>query len=187
MYTTSVSLLERLRRPDEARAWERFVELYTPLLLHWTRRAGLQPSDAADMLQDVFATLLEKFPHFTYEPGQSFRGWLRTVLMNKWRNDLRRRARAPLANAAELSGLVGDDALDAYWDDEHRRHLVRRALELMQADFEPRTWKACWELVVAGRPGADVAAELGMTENAAYIAKWRVLRRLREELAGLLD
>jgi RNA polymerase sigma-70 factor (ECF subfamily) len=107
--------------------------------------------------------------------------------MNKWRNDLRRRARAPLANAAELSGLVGDDALDAYWDDEHRRHLVRRALELMQADFEPRTWKACWELVVAGRPGADVAAELGMTENAAYIAKWRVLRRLREELAGLLD
>ena len=57
----------------------------------------------------------------------------------------------------------------------------------MQTDFQPATWKACWETVVAGRHAADVAAELGLSENAVYLAKARVLRRLREELAELLD
>ena len=188
MLTTSVSLLERLRQPDQAAAWERFVELYTPLLLHWARRAGLQPQDAADLVQDVFTTLVQKMPAFTYERDQNFRGWLRTVLMNKWRNGLRRKSREGAeANSAELSGLVGDNALESFWDEDHRQHLAKRALELMQADFEPKSWQACWGLIVEGRSGADLAAELGISENAVYIAKWRVLRRLREELAGLLE
>jgi RNA polymerase sigma-70 factor (ECF subfamily) len=188
MFTTSVSLLERLRRPDEAAAWERFVQLYTPLLLHWARRAGLSSEDAADICQDVFATLVQQLPQFAYQPEQRFRCWLRSVLMNKWRNGLRRKALAPaLANSAELSGVMVEDGLESFWEEEHRQHLVKRALQLMQSDFEPKTWQACWELVARGRSGADVAAELGISENAAYIAKWRVLRRLREELAGLLD
>jgi len=64
---------------------------------------------------------------------------------------------------------------------------VGRALELMRADFQPVTWQACWEFVVRDRPAAEVAAELGITINTVYLAKSRVLRRLREELAGLLD
>ena len=57
----------------------------------------------------------------------------------------------------------------------------------MQKEFQPATWKACWEFVVKDRPAAAVAAELGITINAVYLAKGRVLRRLREELVGLLD
>jgi RNA polymerase sigma-70 factor (ECF subfamily) len=72
-------------------------------------------------------------------------------------------------------------------EEEHRRYLVRRALELMQGDFQPTSWKACWEHTVNARPAADVAAELGISENAVYIASCRVLRHLRQELAGLLD
>jgi RNA polymerase sigma-70 factor (ECF subfamily) len=92
MNPTPVSLLERLRRPDERAAWDRFVELYTPLLYYWARRAGLQESDAADLVQDVFALLVQKLPEFTYEPGRSFRAWLHTVTLNKWRERHRRRA-----------------------------------------------------------------------------------------------
>ena len=72
-------------------------------------------------------------------------------------------------------------------EEEYRRYLVRRALGLMQAEFEPATWKACWEFVVHDRPAAEVAAELGLSVNAVYLAKSRVLRRLRAELRGLLD
>src|SRR5262245_44229902 len=84
MLSTSVSLLERLRRPRDAEAWARFVALYTPLLLAWAHRLGLQPADAADLVQDVLVLLFQKLPEFTYDPGKSFRHWLHVVLRNKW-------------------------------------------------------------------------------------------------------
>jgi len=76
---------------------------------------------------------------------------------------------------------------EAIWEAEYRQQVAHRALELMQTDFEPATWKACWEVVVVGRRVAEVAAELGMTPGAVFAAKFRVLARLREELAGLVD
>jgi RNA polymerase sigma-70 factor (ECF subfamily) len=188
METTSTSLLARLRQPGQAQAWARFVELYTPLLLFWARQCGLQPADAADLVQDVFTTLVQKLPTFTYDRGRTFRGWLRTVALNKWR-DRQRRAGIPVAAAGEahLSDVAGPDSPEALWEAEERQHLARRALEVMQAEFEPTTWKACWEFVVEGKPAAEVARQLGISENAVYIAKCRVLRRLRQELEGLLD
>ena len=81
---------------------------------------------------------------------------------------------------------IADD-LEAAWNAEYQHHLVNRALLMMQADFEESTWKACWEMVVAGRPAASVAAELGLSVGAVYAAKFRVLKRLRRDLEGLLD
>ena len=188
MYTTSASLLERLRHRDQEQAWARFVELYSPLLLYWARRAGLQQQDAADLVQDVFTTLLQKLPEFTYDCNQNFRGWLRTIAMNRWRNLMRRRVSIHLNGAeAEIAAPVSHGDLESFWDIEHQQFLMKRALEVMQAEFESTTWQACFEQGVGGRSGAEVAAQLGISENATYIAKCRVLRRLREELAGLLE
>jgi RNA polymerase sigma-70 factor (ECF subfamily) len=188
MHTTSQSLLERLRRPDRADAWVRFVELYTPLLFHWARRMGLQESDAADLVQEVFALLLEKLPEFTYDPRRSFRGWLRTVTRNKWREIQRRRVPVPVdAQGAVLAGLEDPAGTEAFWEEEYRQHLVGRVLRLLQTEFEPATWQAFWEFVVRDRPAADVAREQSISTNAVYLAKSRVLRRLRRELEGLLD
>src|SRR5437588_12146897 len=91
MNTTSVSLLQRLRLPDSQAAWERFVDLYTPLIFLWAVRAGLPAQDAGDLVQDVFTTLLQKLPAFDFGRGESFRAWLKTITLNRWR-DLRRRA-----------------------------------------------------------------------------------------------
>jgi RNA polymerase sigma-70 factor (ECF subfamily) len=188
MHTTSASLLQRLRRPDERAAWDRFVELYTPLLFHWARRVGLQEQDAADLVQDVLTTLVQKLPEFTLDDNGNFRGWLRTVTLNKWRDNARRRATRPLVgDAAALAELPAPAELEDFWEAEYRKHLVDRALAVMRAEFQPTTWQACWQFVVEGRPAAEVAAALGISENAVYIAKSRVLRRLREELEGLLE
>jgi RNA polymerase sigma-70 factor, ECF subfamily len=185
MHTTPPSLLEQLRQPIHESAWQRFVQLYTPLLFFWARRLGLQDSDAADLVQDVFAILVRKLPTFEYDRDKSFRAWLRTVLLNRWRNQ--RAARTATVHDKQEADPAGPDPVDAYGEAEYRRHLVARALDLMQAEFQPATWKACWELVVNGRPAAEVAAELGITINAVYLAKSRVLSRLRRELAGLLE
>src|SRR6516162_9060350 len=133
MDKTPASLLERLRRPDEG-AWPRFVDLYTPLLYYWACRMGLQAADAADLVQEVFTILLQKFPHFSYDKNKSFRSWLRTVTMNRWQ-DVRRRKAAALRDGgpAGLEGVTAPDEAEALWEKEYRDHLIGRAAEVMKA------------------------------------------------------
>ena len=183
MDSTSASLLERLKQPAAQASWARFVNLYTPLLFYWARRLGLQESDAADLVQDVFALLVKKLPRFNYQRDRSFRGWLRTVMHNKWRKKRAER----LATDAGLSGVADPEPAADLGEAEFQQQVTVRALQLMQAEFRPSTWKACWETVVCGRPAAEVACEFGISVNAVYLARGRVLRRLRQELEGMLD
>jgi RNA polymerase sigma-70 factor (ECF subfamily) len=139
-------------------------------------------------VQEVFTVLVRRLPEFEYDRQQSFRKWLHTITLNKWRDVCRRRAVLPQAPGGSALDEVADPAPpDALDEAEYRHQLVKRALEVMRTDFEPATWKACWEFVVEGRPAAEVARELGLTVNAVYLAKGRVFRRLRAELQGLLD
>jgi len=187
MHTTSVSLLERLRQPDAHDAWARFVQLYTPLLYGWAQRAGLQPTDAADLVQDVLAQLVQSLPSFTYDGSRSFRGWLRTVTLNKLREGLRRRR--PLACLAPdvASQLPEPDPLPPLDESEHRQSLVREALRLVAPEFSNTTWKAFQQHVLAGGAATDVAHDLGIRIGTVYAAKSRVLAALRRELDGLWD
>lgn len=185
MYTTPPSLLERIRKPSEVQAWAQFVSLYTPYLFSLVRRAGVDREEASDVVQDVFLLLTKKMPAFEYNAQLSFRAWLRTIVRNRLHELGRRRSipRPYSANGLELADSAGAESLE---EQEYRGHVISRALEIMRRDFAPTTWKACWEHVVSGRTAMEVAAELGITEGAVYVAKCRVLRRLREELNGLL-
>jgi RNA polymerase sigma-70 factor, ECF subfamily len=186
MYLTSVSLLQRLRQPEEKEAWDRFVKLYTPMLYHWARRVGLAEHDAADLVQDVFVLLVRKLPEFVYDDHRSFRGWLHTVLRNKYLERMRvKRPVLALGSGSEWPALQEVDGFVE--EEEYRTQLVRRALQLMKSDFEELTWKACWEYVVMDRKPAELADELGVSVDVIYSAKSRVLRRLRQELAGLWE
>ena len=184
MTTTPPSLLDQLHFGGRS-AWDRFVELYAPLLHTWALRLEPQPADAENLVQEVFVTLLQELPRFEDRAGGRFRAWLWTVTVNKHRQLRRSPVPVPVGNVEV--GQPGGCETDAIEEAEYREYLVARAMRLMQSDFEPATWKACWESVVAGRPAPEVAAELGLTPNAVYLAKARVLRRLRQELAGLLD
>ena len=186
--TTSISLLHRLRNADESAAWDRFVELYTPMIRTWVRRLGLSDADADDLTQDVITVLLQKLPEFEYSPQKSFRGWLKTISVNKVRDFYRRKAtRKEAGDVATAEPAIDPEHLEFIEAAEYRQQLVGRALRIMQADFRPATWQACWQSLVKERPAEEIAAELHITVNAVYIAKSRVLRRLREELDGLID
>ena len=106
MDSTSVSLLRRLREPGHDAAWQRFVDLYAPLIFHWAKNRGLNPADAADLVQEVLVTLVAKLPEFEYDPTKRFRGWLRTVTLNK-ANDFHRRnsVRPSSGHEATIQGV----------------------------------------------------------------------------------
>lgn len=185
--STSSTLLQRAQQLGDQEAWKRLVDLYTPLLYSWTRRIGLKGDDARDVVQDVLVVLVKELPQFQYDPARgAFRSWLKTITRNRCREKFRDRLQAePISDFARVFSEV--DALDDFWEREYQQLLIQRASELLQAEFEPTTWQAYWEYVVRRRSADEVAAEMGLTRNAVYLAKHRVLRRLREELKGLYD
>jgi RNA polymerase sigma-70 factor (ECF subfamily) len=188
MQSTSLSLLEQLRDPGQAAGWDRFVHLYTPLLVRWTNRLRVPPADRPDLLQEVFLALYRALPTFRYEPGRSFRGWVYTVAANKWREMRRKKVPAPLAaDDPRWLDPEGDDPAAAIDEAEHRSVLAAQAARLIRAEFAEHTWQAFWATAIDGRPADAVAAELGVTRNAVYLARARVLARLRVELDGMLD
>ena len=189
MDSTSISLLRRLQADDNEAAWERFVELYAPLIFHWSLNHGLNATDAADLVQDVLTVLVVKLPEFQYDPGRRFRGWLRTVTLNKANDFHRRNSVRPDSDLGEAVSSVPATTtdVDLFDEAEYRGFLVERAMRLMQSAFRDDSWQACWKYVVEGMKAADVARELGITTNMVYLAKSRVLARLRQELDGILD
>lgn len=187
---TSRSLLERARA-NEMAAWQRLVVLYEPLVRHWCRRGGVAPQDVEDVAQEVFAKAFASLGGFRHAaPGDTFRGWLHGVTRHRVLEHFRRARRQILAaGGSDARGLMLEQpGLPEGADDEERSlsgQLYRRALEMIQGEFEPRTWQMFWRAVVDGVPTAGVAAELGTTAAAVRQARSRILRRLREEAAGL--
>ena len=185
MHDTPVSLLERLCDRPRDGDWARFVHLFTPLLSSWARRIGVPPTDLEDSLQDVFTLLFEKLPAFRRNPSGSFRAWLWTVFRRQVLARRKRLDRQRTGNGEQLEQLATADAVPEAGEAEFRRRLVERALQLVRRDFPDQTWQLFRRLAMDGVPGVKVAAEFGVSPNAVYLARGRVMARLRAELAGL--
>jgi RNA polymerase sigma-70 factor (ECF subfamily) len=195
MPNTPMSLLERLGRAEGRGAdWDRLVAVYAPLLRSWLCRYPLQGADVDDLVQDVLAVLVRKLASFRHG-GQhgAFRAWLRSILAYEVRGFYRRRQGQPLAvdphaDDGPLADLEdGASELSRRWDAEHDQHVVARLLDLIKPEFTATTWQAFERSALHNRPADEVGAELGLTANAVWIARSRVMRRLRQEARGLLD
>jgi RNA polymerase sigma-70 factor (ECF subfamily) len=184
--STSSGLVDRVRARDDE-AWKRLVRLYAPLAYRWARQSGLQASDAADVVQEVFLTIATNIDNFRSEPG-SFRGWLRTITRNQVNLHYRKRRATPCgaggSDAAYMMEQHADEASSSggLSADDSRQSLVHRALQLIRQDFQPATWQAFWRVVAEDRPVTEVAEQLGMSAAAVRQAKYRVLCRLHDEL-----
>jgi len=188
--TTSSSLLRGVKtgQPD---AWRRLVELYGPTVYRWCRQFNVAADDAADICQEVFGSVVAGIKRFRREkPGDSFRGWLWTITRNKTLDHFQHRAGEPDAHGgdehhgflaelpAPISGISGSSEPPA------DRALVQRALEIVRREVEPSSWQAFWRMTVEGHTSSEVARDLGLSPSAVRQAKYRLLRRLRQELEG---
>jgi RNA polymerase sigma-70 factor (ECF subfamily) len=185
--TTSTGLIRQVSCQDED-AWRRLTLIYGRLVLHWCSQADLQPADRADVFQDVFAAVARHIDSFQHDRARgSFRGWLRTIVRSKIADIYRSRSREPVGAGGTGSLRRLHDVADALEESPDTVEseiplVVREALSLIEAEFEPRTWNAFWRAAADGIAVAAVAQELGMTPAAVRKAKSRVLRRLRQEM-----
>lgn len=193
MTDTRQSLLLRAQA-GEANAWKDLTDLYRPLILGWLNRQGVPAVDLEDLSQDVLLSVVKHLPSFEHSghPG-AFRSWLRTLVCSRtadyWRAaDARTPASGGSGATAALQQIADPDSdLNRQWDEEHDRYVLGCLLDLVEEEFEPITLRAFRRLALDGAGGAEVAAELGLSVAAVYVAKSRVLQRLRQEAEGLID
>jgi RNA polymerase sigma-70 factor, ECF subfamily len=188
--STSLSLLGKVADNDRD-AWQRLVTLYSPLVCHWCRQGGLQGDEIQDVVQEVFAAVATSLKTYQIDrPSVSFRGWMRGIARHKLLDYLRRRPSPPeggtdaLRRLNEIPGPTAEHDLSE--DDGEIHRLYRRALDLVRVQFEDKTWKAFWLVVIENRSPIEVASELGMTPNSVRQAKSRVLRRVKDEVGELI-
>ncbi len=187
--TASSLLLGEVQRMDPA-AWSRLVDTFGGIVYRWCRASGVSENDAADVVQEVFASVARGIGGFQRQKAQgSFRSWLATITRNRVRDHFRRQA----AQQAPVGGTDAWQALEQHPDllesticaDSAQHPVVRRVLERVQAEFEPATWQAFWLTTVENRAAAEVAQATGLGIASVYQAKSRVLRRLRQRLGEL--
>ncbi len=187
--TTRFTLLARLQEPANQLAWAEFVAVYEPAVYGFARKKGLQDADARDLCQDVLRAVALAIERWDPDPRRgSFRGWMFRIARNMLINFCTSRGRhvrgtgdsAVHEALAELPGEKNGDS--ALYEAEYRRQLFVWAAAEVRDEFAPSTWQAFWQTAVDGRETKSVAAELGISAGAVYIARSRVIARLRERI-----
>jgi RNA polymerase sigma-70 factor (ECF subfamily) len=188
---TSRTLLGRLARvPADQEAWAEFARRYGERIYGWCRGRRLQEADAEEVTQQVLVKLAVRLQTFTYDPSQSFRAWLQKVVLNAWRDflDSRHHREAAAGDSEVLDMLESAQARDelvADLDAEFERELLDEAMARVKARVQPHTWDAFRMLALENRPGAEVATRLGIKVATAFVARSKVQKMLKEELARL--
>ncbi len=185
---TRLSLILRLRQSDDAIAWQEFVEIYQPLVFRLARSRGLQEADALDTTQEVLARVAKAINRWDPDPGRgSFRGWISRITRNLVIEFMRSKTRQLLtsddSSIDQLIQSTPDPSTETeLFDLEHERQVFAWAAEKIHQSFQPKSWQAFWLTAVENRSAEDVARELGLTKGAIYIARSRVMARLKEKI-----
>ena len=187
---TRPSLLVRMRDAHDQQAWADFVRLYAPAIYRFARRKGLQDADAADLTQEVLRSVAGSIGQLDFDPRQGmFRGWLFTLAHRRlcdWFDSRQRRERGSGDSAmVQLLYDQPERADQKHWEEDLEREAFARAAEKIRPIFSETTWQAFWQTAIEGKSGKDVAQELGLSVGAVYLAKSRVMVRLKAQVAEL--
>jgi RNA polymerase sigma-70 factor (ECF subfamily) len=193
MNETRQSLLFRAQAGEED-AWKDLTDLYRPLILGWLNCQGVPASDLEDLAQEVLLSVVKHLPAFQHSGRRgAFRAWLRTIVCSRmsdyWHaQGAGTRGQGGGGAAAAIQLLIDPDSeLNRQWDEEHDRYVLDCLLDRVDAEFEPTTVRAFRRLAIDGASGAEAAQELGLSVAAVYVAKSRVLQRIRVLAEGLID
>ena len=184
---TSHSLIFRVKNPADGAAWTEFLGIYQPVVFRMARRRGLQDADAQDVIQQVFLSISKSIEGWVPSDLQPpFRAWLTTIARNAITKALTRRPRDAATGSTSMV-----DLLEAQPDPqettaeilaEARKELVRWATEQIRSEFSEATWNAFWRTAIEGVPIAEVVKSTGRSAGAVYVARYRVIARLKEKV-----
>ena len=188
---TRASLLVQLRTGSNHIAWQEFAKLYGPVIYGFARKRGLQDADAADLMQDVMRSVSSAIGRLEYDQSHgTFRGWLFTITRNKIFNFLSARRIRPQGSGDSATNRMLENQPDAEdgsdtWEMEYQRQLASQAMERIKGDFQENTWRAFWLTAVEGVSAADASKQIGLSTGAIYVAKSRVLAKLKEVVESM--
>lgn len=190
---TRNSLILRLRNTDDAAAWQEFLEIYHPLIFRLARKCGLQEADALDTTQEVLTRIAKAVNR--WEPGEekgSFRGWLGRITRNLVIDFMRSKKRIPLTgNESSIGRMIESnpviDETDQVYQLEQQKQIFLWAAESIENTFQPKSWKAFWMTTVEQKTIDDVSKELNMTRGAIYVARSRVMAKLKKQVQRHLN
>lgn len=187
MDTTRASLLLRIRNRGDMAAWAEFDAIYRPLLTLYARSRGIDPSAAEDVVQECMTSVHKHIDEFEYDPGKGrFKGWLRTLVNNRFRNLLRDR-RDQTAESQDFKRpqereAEPDEIFDRIWQQEHLKHCLRTVRD----EVEETTFRAFVAYVIEDQPIEKVCSELNMNPNQVHAIKFRITKRIQKRMIELL-
>ncbi len=192
--TTNAHMIFRLANTEDQQAWDEFINIYTPLLNQTARRLGLSSHDASDAVQEVLVHLISVISKWRPD-GQSasFRRWIAKVARHRMIRMLQRKDALRFKGMAEqdrsffLAQLAAPDQSKVTFDLAFRKQVFRFVADRIQGEFKVKTWQAFWLTYVQQQPIAEVAGQLSLSVGAVYIARSRVMNRLREMVERLMD
>ena len=183
--STRASLRVRLRDRHDQAAWGEFVDLYAPLVYHYARKQGLQDADAVDLSQEVISAVAGAVGRLEYDPQRgTFRSWLFTVVRRKlsnWRRDEKHRPHGSGDSATHrrLEQYPVAAGTEVDWEADWQEQVYAWACEQVRREVSETTWQAFWRTAIDAQPGKQVAADLGVSVAAVYLARSRVVARLK--------
>ncbi|MEZ6032875.1 MAG: sigma-70 family RNA polymerase sigma factor [Planctomycetaceae bacterium] len=190
---TSVSLLEKIRSSGDPAGWQQLTELYTPLIRIWIHRYSSSQQEVEDVIQDVLAVVVRRLPDFARLRPGSFRTWLRTITVNCLRDSWKKKRLRPVVAGGSSFQQVLEQLSDPHselsrlWNDEHDQHVLQSLLTRIRPTIPDQMWQSFFRVAMAGEAVDDVAEDLGVTVNSIYIARSRVMARLRAMGQELID
>jgi RNA polymerase sigma factor (sigma-70 family) len=186
MYTTSATLLARIRNGEDARGWEEFYARYMPLIYNVARRQGLGDADAEEVVQLVMLGVSKDIRRYDQARGP-FRRWLLGVTYKKIMDIMAARGRkGPTIDPAELADSANvEHPFIREWERQWREGMLHQAIEAVRRDGDDVAFQAFWLRVVQDWPVKDVARALNIRPERVYDYKHRIGRRIAEEYESI--
>jgi RNA polymerase sigma-70 factor (ECF subfamily) len=188
---TRITLLGRLRKdPANPKVWEEFVSHYGPRVYGWCKKWQLQDADCEDVTQNVLLRLADKMREFSYDPTRSFRAWLKTLTLHALSDFVKARERPGQGSGDSnvghmLLSVEAREDLARHLEEQFDRELLEEASARVRLRVAPQTWEAFRLTALDGLSGAEAAARIPMQVAQVFVAKRRVQKMLREEIARL--
>ena len=188
---TRVSLILRLADEADAHAWNEFVAIYQPFVYRFARRKGLQDSDAVELVQEVLIAITKSIKKWRPDPDRAkFRTWLFRIAKFNLIRLMRKREREPQCDELGWEEIESHhvDGIPQGWrvsdaeQNAYRQTVLQWATSVVRNQFHQHTWDAFRLSSFENRPIAEVAKLTGMTRDQVYVARSRVIRRLRNQI-----
>ena len=184
---TPASLLLRVRDHSDETAWEEFVQIYSPIVYEFIRRRSIQASDAADITQEVLLRLARCIKDFQYDSTRGlFRDFVARIVINEIRRQIHKDGRRPHSSDL-LDHQVEETQTHSEWNEHFQQAIFQTAMQRCQPHYSDQTWELFQRSWVSDEPIESVIKNTGCSREQVYVARSRVLKRLRQEVSVLAD